>query len=108
MIVRYGDNFLVDGKVNGINATIYLKNIKDKRITILVRKGEKSIKTKNKFTAIDCRGFKHRTFCHIDNCSGSIFEFIPTNLKKTRVYIEPKNSKKLRNILNKKYRRKNN
>lgn len=108
MVVRLGDSFIIDGDDDTVKSSIYLKNIENKRITILSRKGERYIKTKDKFTLIDGRGLKGRVFIHCNNCSNSIIEIVPTYLKKNRVYIEPIESKQTRNILNKKFRRINN
>lgn len=108
MTVKYGDYFFIEGGVNVVKTSVYLKGIENKRIIILASKKEKSIETKNKITNINGRGFNYRTFIYCDSCKNCIIDIIPTNLKKNKVCIEPIESEKLYNILNRKFRRINN
>ena len=108
MEVKCGDGFLVIGENNSYKTSIYLKEVKDKRVTILARKGERSIRVGNNGTVIDGKGFKNRTFVYINGCESCTIEIIPTNLNKNRVYVEPIVSNQMRNILNRKFRRINN
>lgn len=87
--------------------TICIENFDNKTITVLVSKKNKNLICKNGETHLTHYG-TDRIFCIISNCKGIQIEFIPTNLKKTRIYAEPLGSCKLRNILTKKFKRVNN
>lgn len=89
--------------------TIYIENFDNKTITVLVSKKSKNVICKDGETHIYKFGSSNRLFCYINNCKGELdLKFIPTNLKKTRIYAEPLGSCKLRNILTKKFKRVNN
>lgn len=88
--------------------TICIENIENKTVTVLVSRKNKNVICHKGITKIRNFRDKDRFFCCINNCKELDIEFIPTNLKKNRIYVEPKYSHKLRDILSKKFRRVNN
>lgn len=83
--------------------SIIIDGYNDKTITVLV-----PFKNKNAFTLKNITYIKYninRIFCYVNNCNNCNLTFIPTNLKKVKIMVEPKDSTKLRNIVTKKFKR---
>lgn len=87
--------------------TITLNGIENKTVTILISRKNKNVKCRKGGTAVvNLRG--DRILINLNHCKDLNIAIIPTNLKKSRVFVEPESSEKLRNILIKKYKRINN
>lgn len=86
--------------------TIRIEGVENKNITVLVSRKNKNVKCRKGGTSVT--NLFNRVLINFSNCKNINIAIIPTNLKKSRVYIEPENSEKLRNILTKKFKRINN
>lgn len=86
--------------------TITISNIENKNVTILMTRKNKNVKCYNGETVI--MNLFNRVLININNCKELDIAIVPTNLKKSRVYIESDKSEKLRKIITKKYKRVNN